>query len=232
MPSSLRVRLMGRPETTGPVVILLHGFGAPGDDLVPLAQEVPAPPGTRWVIPEAPIDLGFGARAWWMIDIEARQAAILRGQGVNLSREQPPGLAEARQSILSLIASIESDLHVPASQIALVGFSQGGMLAMDVMLHAPSAFAGVAVLSGTLIAEDDWTPLMSQRKTVPVLLSHGQSDPILPFAHSERLRDVLSNAGLQVRWVPFSGGHAIPPVVIDQLSAFLGDALDAEASDD
>src|SRR5438552_18316161 len=57
----------------GPVIVLLHGFGAPGDDLVPLAEVFAhGLPGVRWVFPAAPLELpmGFGdARAWWMIDM-------------------------------------------------------------------------------------------------------------------------------------------------------------------
>ena len=59
-------------EGDGPAVVLLHGFGAPGEDLVPLARMLDAPPGTRFVFPVGPIELGLPfseARAWWMIDI-------------------------------------------------------------------------------------------------------------------------------------------------------------------
>ena len=52
---------------TGPIVVLVHGFGAPGDDLVPLADEISAPAGTRFVFPAAPLSLGPDSRAWWMI---------------------------------------------------------------------------------------------------------------------------------------------------------------------
>jgi phospholipase/carboxylesterase len=225
MTVQLRVGLIGETVGRGPVVILLHGFGAPGDDLAPLASVITAPEGTRWVIPEAPIELDFGGRAWWMLDLAAREAALARGEERNLSRELPPGLPQARAAILSLIANIEHDLHVPASQIVLVGFSQGGMLAMDVMLHAPAPLAGVAVLSGTLIAEDTWLARMPARKDVPVLLSHGHSDPLLPFKQSERLRDLLCAAGFAVQWVPFADGHTIPEEVIEQLGVFVQGAL-------
>ena len=67
----LKVRLTGGMDGNGggegPVVMLLHGFGAPGDDLVPLADVIEAPRGTRWLFPEGPLPLnmGFGdSRAW------------------------------------------------------------------------------------------------------------------------------------------------------------------------
>jgi phospholipase/carboxylesterase len=83
----LQVRLTGgtdgRGSGDGPVVVLLHGWGAPGDDLVPLGQEIDAPRGTRYVFPEAPLSLqmGFGdSRAWWMLDLEKRQREIAAGR--------------------------------------------------------------------------------------------------------------------------------------------------------
>src|SRR6185436_6402729 len=82
----------------GPAVVLLHGFGAPGDDLVPLARELDAPPGTRFVFPEAPLRLPpqyGGGRAWWMIDLERIQRSIALGRPRELVREVPAGLAEA-----------------------------------------------------------------------------------------------------------------------------------------
>ncbi|MBM4363333.1 MAG: dienelactone hydrolase family protein [Deltaproteobacteria bacterium] len=225
MTTELRVGLIGDVRGDGPVVILLHGFGAPGDDLVPLAEVVAAPPGTRWVFPEGPLRLDFSGRAWWMIDVEAIQARAARGLEREVTREAPAGLAEARAAILDLIENIEQDFDVASSRIVLVGFSQGGMLALDVMLHAPREFAGVAVLSGTFIAEDDWGPRFPARKGVPVLMSHGTHDPLLPFRHSERLRDALTAAGARVRWVPFEGGHTIPEDVVGELGAFVQEVL-------
>jgi phospholipase/carboxylesterase len=54
-----------------------------------------------------------------------------------------------------------------------------------------------------------------------VLLSHGREDALLPFAASERLQKVLSEAGFAVTWVPFDGGHTIPAEVIARLRAFV-----------
>ena len=67
----LRARMTGGTDGKGggqgPLVLLLHGFGAPGDDLVPLADVLNVPAGTRFVFPEGPLSLSFGpgdARAW------------------------------------------------------------------------------------------------------------------------------------------------------------------------
>jgi phospholipase/carboxylesterase len=80
----------------------------------------------------------------------------------------------------------------------------------------------LASLSGTFIAEPVWRDRMKQIRRKPaVLLSHGREDALLPFAASERLRQVLVEAGFAVTWVPFAGGHAIPGEVIARLRTFL-----------
>jgi phospholipase/carboxylesterase len=215
---SLKVRLTGgtdgRGGGDGPVVVLLHGWGAPGDDLVPLGQEIDAPRGTRYVFPEAPLSMqmGFGdSRGWWMLDLEQRQR--------DLSRKVPEGLAEARAKVVALLDDLERRLA--AKQIVLGGFSQGAMLACDVALRTGRPLAGLVMLSGTLLAADEWTPLMPKRKGLRVFQSHGSMDQLLPSFMAEQLRDLLVQAGLSVEWVGFRGGHEIPSVVLDRLGAFL-----------
>ncbi len=222
----LKVRLTGgtdgRGGGDGPVVVLLHGWGAPGDDLVPLGQEIAAPRGTRFVFPEAPLSLqmGFGdSRAWWMLDLEQRQREIAAGRARDLSRKVPEGLAEARTKVIALLDELERRLG--AKPIVLGGFSQGAMLACDVALHTGKPLAGLVMLSGTLLAADEWTPLMPKRKGLKVFQSHGSMDQLLPSFMAESLRDLLTQAGLSVEWVGFRGGHEIPGVVLEKLGGFL-----------
>jgi phospholipase/carboxylesterase len=223
---SLKVRLTGgtdgRGGGDGPVVVLLHGWGAPGDDLVPLGQEIDAPRGTRYVFPEAPLSMqmGFGdSRGWWMLDLEQRQRELAAGRARDLSRKVPEGLAEARAKVVALLDDLERRLA--AKQIVLGGFSQGAMLACDVALRTGRPLAGLVMLSGTLLAADEWTPLMPKRKGLRVFQSHGSMDQLLPSFMAEQLRDLLVQAGLSVEWVGFRGGHEIPSVVLDRLGAFL-----------
>ena len=226
----LKVRLTGgtdgRGGGDGPVVVLLHGWGAPGDDLVPLGPEIDAPRGTRFVFPEAPLSfqMGFGdSRGWWVLDIERRQREIAAGRARDLSREVPRGLAEARVKVVALLDELER--RSGARQVVLGGFSQGAMLACDVALRTGRPLAGLVLLSGTLLAQDEWTPLMPKRKGLRVFQSHGSADPLLPSFMAEQLRDLLTQAGLSVEWVRFRGGHEIPEVVLDRLGRFLRTVL-------
>ncbi|MBZ0237678.1 MAG: hypothetical protein K8M05_35510, partial [Deltaproteobacteria bacterium] len=76
----------------GPMIVLLHGFGAGGDDLVALADWIDAPEGTRWVFPAGPLTLSplYGdARAWWMIDLERLERELAGGRPADRAAEVP-----------------------------------------------------------------------------------------------------------------------------------------------
>lgn len=215
MPSpSLTVRSVGTLAPGGLTVVLLHGFGAPGDDLVDLGRYLETPAGSHFAFPAAPLELPgmYGdARAWWMIDL----AAFQQSQPKDRSEELPEGLAPARQLVTSLLEKLIAD---GAGPIVLGGFSQGAMLSLDTALHlddkAAAHLAGLLLMSGTPINGAAWTPRLGKLKDLPVLMSHGKRDPILSFAASQGLRDRLKGAGAAVDWVEFDGGHEIPPAVL------------------
>ncbi len=208
----------------GPVVVMLHGFGAPGTDLVPFSRVLDVPAGTRFVFPAAPLDLSYAygmddARAWWMIDMVALERARQRGEFRDFGKEIPEGLDRARAQVIELLDAVEARLAPSEGQILLGGFSQGAMLSLDVALHDSRRLAGLALFSTTLLAESVWVPKMAARKGLPVLQSHGQADPLLPFAAAEKLRDHMSAAGMDVEFIPFRGGHEIPSIVTQRFNA-------------
>ena len=211
----------------GPLVVLLHGFGAPGDDLVPLHRVMRVPRETRFAFPAAPLEThmmpGFDSRAWWHIDMLRLQDAIERGDMRDLSSEEPEGLADARAKMDAFLTQIRKDLA--PSKLVLGGFSQGSMLSMDVALRTSHVVDALVILSGTLLAEDVWVPKMSGLRGKPIFQSHGTHDPILPYALAERLKTELVSAGADVTFVPFRGAHEIPPPVLEELVAFLEPVL-------
>jgi phospholipase/carboxylesterase len=224
----LKVRLTGGVDGQGggdgPVIMLLHGFGAPGDDLVPLTDVIDAPTGTRWLFPEAPLSLnmGFGdSRAWWIIDFARIQEDRAAGRIRDLSVEVPQGLALAREQFLAFLKELPKQLPIDYKKTVIGGFSQGAMLTCDTVLQTDYPFAGLVQLSGNLLAQAVWGPLMRKRKGLPVFQSHGTQDDILPNIGAERLRDALTQAGLAVEWHNFRGGHAIPEMVLRRLGPFL-----------
>lgn len=209
----LRARVVVPAAPPERVIVLLHGFGAPGDDLVSLGEWIGGDR-TAWVFPEAPLELGglYGdARAWWMIDLDA-----IGDLSRDRSEEVPPGLAEARRAMIALLDAVRARF---GDRVVLGGFSQGAMLSLDLALHDPRPLDGLLLLSGTLIAKADWAPRMVTRAGLPVLQSHGRRDQLLPFRAAVTLRDLLIGAGLAVTWVEFDGGHEIPPPVLDAVTA-------------
>ena len=208
----------GAPNPT--TVVLLHGFGAPGDDLVSLADVIDAP--VRFVFPEAPLELGglYGdSRAWWLLDLARLEEELRRGVPRDRRTEIPDGLPAARATMLRVLEQIESRL--PSGRLVLGGFSQGAMLSLDVALHRDKAPDALILMSGTLLAESEWEPRMKKLAGVPVLQSHGRSDGLLPFGVAEVLRDKLRAAGASVDWHEFVGGHEIPMTVLAAATKFL-----------
>jgi len=218
----------GRGGGDGPAVVLLHGFGAPGNDLVPLARLLGLPPAVRWVFPAAPLQLEMpfvDARAWWMIDIARLERAQASGDTEAFTRGEPVGMAEANARVVALLDEVEGALGVTDERLVLGGFSQGAMLALDVVLRAERRVAALCLLSGTLLCEEIWTPLLERLRGLPVFQSHGTSDPLLPFAAAQRLHELMLAARVDPAWVTFPGGHEIPTAVLDRLREFLGRAL-------
>jgi phospholipase/carboxylesterase len=208
--TDLVVRMVGKPPpAVTTTVVLMHGFGAGGDDLVPLARELGPLPAARFLFPEAPltVDPSGGGRAWWLLDMERIQRMMASGRDERSVDEIPEGLDEARALIDGMLDQVAAD---GTKRIVLGGFSQGAMLALDVALHRKEPLAGLALMSTTHINGAAWRERLDRVKGVPVFMSHGTRDPLLPFETARDLRDLLAGAGADLDWVEFPGGHEIP----------------------
>lgn len=204
-------------------VVLLHGFGAPGDDLVGLAPYLHAPR-TRFVFPAAPLELGglYGdSRAWWLLDLARLEASLGSGNMRAWIAEVPEGLDNARVQMGRFLDQLQARFSIANDQLVLGGFSQGAMLSVDTALHRDAPIAGLVLMSGTLTAESVWQPRLGKLAGVPILQSHGRHDMLLPYAIAEALRDRLVAAGAKVEFHSFLGGHEIPPPVLSAVTKFL-----------
>jgi phospholipase/carboxylesterase len=214
------------PEEVELNVILLHGFGAPGTDLVGLEHSLNPGKATRYIYLQAPHTLpgmsGPGAgRAWWHIDMMALQVARMTGQHDELAAQVPDGLAEAREALDAAIEALVKEQSLDLSRTVVGGFSQGAMLSCDWTLRSEAPVCGLIQLSGTVICEADWKSLLPKRAGLAVFQSHSPDDQVLPYSLAERHRGSLDGAGLPVTFVEFRGGHGISPDVLQGLSAFL-----------
>jgi phospholipase/carboxylesterase len=207
----------------GPLVVLLHGFGAPGTDLVSLQRVLETPDGThtRFAFPEGLVDLspmfGGDARAWWFIDLEERMTRMARGEARD-PNEVPEGMDAAATTVAQWIESVRG-----SSRLVVGGFSQGAMLALEVALRLQSAPNGIVLMSSTLLAAARQKPLLPKLKGVPLFQSHGHQDAILPFQDAEKLHAHLELVSAE--FLPFRGGHEIPQQVLTGVSALIRRAL-------
>lgn len=184
-------------------VVVLHGRQMEAADLAPFAHSLGGP--VYWVFPDAPLAAEPRGRTWWPVDSEARMRRLGEGP-MELSAMDPPGRSEARAQLAALIEAL-------GRRFVLVGFSQGGMLAMDHVLFDGTRPEALALLSSTRIAIADWQPRAARLEGLPVLVAHGRADAELAFAAGELLRDFAEAGGARVTWLPFDGGHEIPLVV-------------------
>lgn len=190
------------------LVVLLHGWNMRPSDLEPFTRSLGVD--ADYLVPAGPHAVPDGALAWWPVDEAAREAALSRGPR-DLHDAHPVGREAARQALAQCLQVALAER--PGARLVLAGFSQGGMLATDLLLHEEVPVAALALFSSSCIALDEWQPRLRQRpalRGLPVLVTHGRDDEDLAFTAGERLRDTWVAAGAEVHWLPFDGGHIIP----------------------
>ena len=193
------------PEQADSRLVLLHGWGADADDLLDLASLL-VPAGVSVVALRAPEPHPAGVgRQWYPL--------LWREMTPEPAWERVPAAREAlRQRLLALAAS------VPLPQTALLGFSQGAAMAIDVAtgFDQPLPLACLIACSG--YPHRDWQP---QATATPVLLTHGREDPVVPSFHGDRIQSSLEQAGIQVQRQDFRGGHGIDPALFPLMRQLL-----------
>ncbi|MCE2811756.1 MAG: hypothetical protein LW850_15330 [Planctomycetaceae bacterium] len=203
------------------LVTLCHGFGAPGRDLVSLAEElVPLLPEgdakPAFLFPCGPLDLeethGMpDARAWWPINM-ARLAQLATVDNLDeLRNEIPPGIDQARRKLEDCVLACLSDKQWNSTILVMGGFSQGAMLSVDVALRsARLSPVGLIAWSGALICESSWNQAYrNDPRRIQVFQSHGRQDMILPISTGRALSGFLQGLSLPVDYAEFHGPHAI-----------------------
>lgn len=227
--SGLKCRIidgLSAGQTPSKIVVLCHGFGAPGDDLAAFGPHLVGSSESiagncRFVFPEAPIDLGPmgmpGGRAWWPINM-AQLAEINETRDYEkLSAIVPDGMREASTQLHSAIQEMMTESWAVSASLVLGGFSQGAMVSTDVVLHHGLEASQLVLFSGTMLCRDEWKDGAAGHPGCTVLQSHGRQDSVLPFEPAEWLRDLLIAADFDVNFMPFDGYHEIPRPVLGQL---------------
>ena len=194
------------PERATRRLVLLHGWGADADDLLDLA-EVLVPPEVSVVSLRAPESHPAGmGRQWypllWSADMVPEPAW-----------ERVPAACEAlRGRLLDLAAT------VPLRSTAVLGFSQGAAMALDVATGGEQPLPLAALIASSGYPHRGWRP---QSSGTPVLLTHGRQDPVVTPDHCDSLQGSLQEAGIPVSRRDFSGGHGIDPGLLPLMREFL-----------
>jgi phospholipase/carboxylesterase len=204
--------------------VLIHGYGSSPEEWVPFTYTIDLPAGRRFVFPEgpettSPPDGPTNGRAWWHLGLDAHRRP---GDGLpDLARTKPPGLTASNQRIRALLDELAAKGGYSRQRQMLGGFSQGGVIAADIAFTTDEPIEALVLLSPTFVDEATWRAGMTRRRGLRVFIAHGRRDSILPFDVSVRFQQAMRDAGLQVTWFAFDGGHEVPAEVVRALNAFL-----------
>jgi phospholipase/carboxylesterase len=196
------------PAQAYPLICCLHGYGANMEDLTGLAP-VLDPAGYLHVFPNAPLAAIDGAdatmRAWYE-------------RGGNESRE---AVATALAALDRFVQEVLDRYRVATGQALLLGFSQGGAMALRYGLAQPDLFAGIAVLSGSLRRLEDLQPHLPGLRSQPVFVAHGTEDSLVPAEYSRRLVAFLEGGGYRPFFRTYPIDHQISPAEVKDLRNWL-----------
>jgi phospholipase/carboxylesterase len=196
------------------LVIFLHGVGSRGADLAPLGDAWRAVlPETAFAAPDAPFpfDQGGAGRQWFSV------------RGVTPANRADRVLA-AREAFDQAIGGIVAahGLEGRPDRVALVGFSQGSIMALDAVASGRWPVAAVVAFSGRLASPTPFRPATGSR----VLLVHGDADPVMPVQEGLEAEALLKRAGVDVTLRRLPGlGHTISQQGTTAAGAFLSQAL-------
>ncbi|UYN98463.1 MAG: phospholipase [Devosia sp.] len=199
----------GAPDAA---VVLLHGYGSDGRDLIGLAPAWQGLlPGALFVSPNAPQPLGMGGYQWFPIDWTGDRVA---------SRQL--GIAEARPVVARFLSDLWAQTGIAPERTLLAGFSQGAMVALHVATALPhdQQLMGVISFSGAFLPPEGLGGPGLARP--PVCLVHGDMDEVVDPNLSADADRVLRDAGFDVSYHVSRGtGHGIAPDGLDFASAFI-----------
>ncbi|MDP6805502.1 MAG: dienelactone hydrolase family protein [Rhodospirillales bacterium] len=168
------------------LVVLLHGVGADGNDLIGLAPAfAESLPDAAFLSPHAPFpyDMAPFGRQWFSIRDFGAEARL-------------DGVRAAAPTLDSFLDAILAEYRLGLGALALVGFSQGAMMALHTGLRRAEPIAGILSYSGIMVGEDHLAQEICSRP--PVLLVHGEDDPLIPAAALPAATAALEVNGIDV----------------------------------
>jgi phospholipase/carboxylesterase len=192
------------------LVVLLHGWGADGPNLIDLADMfAPTLPDAQFIAPNAPYPCEVNPYGYQWFSLMDRQPQHMLA-----------GARHAADILNHFLDGQLKELGLDNSKLVLIGFSQGTMTALHVALRRTPVIAAVVGFSGALVGAEVMPAEITSRP--PVCLIHGEADDVVPFAALKHASDTLASHGVKVETHsrPFLG-HSIDMDGIKAASAFL-----------
>ena len=213
--NSTKLECLRRETADNPTasVIWLHGLGADATDFEPMVPMLDIQASVRFIFPNAPIrpvtiNGGIEMRAWYDIDPGAPLAG---GEDIKNS------VAAIRSIVAEEIAA-----GIPSERIALAGFSQGGVIALELGLSHNQPLAGIMALSTYLHDHEQVTERIGLANVeTPIFMAHGLSDPVIPITRAITSREALIGLNYRVEWHEYAMGHQVCPQEITHISQWL-----------
>lgn len=224
---------IGEDDESLPVGIFLHGFGSNPTNMVGVAEKlldkVP-----YWIVPQAPIKLidflAYHAFAWFPSDPKQITEVLIGNYWKKINEIDIQDLQIVAKKIIGEIILPLRQIS-PIRPIVLAGFSQGGMLSTEIILHCLQlniVIAQLLLCSSSVIAETRWNNIATQYitngksrvKPPKIFQSHGLKDHVLNWNHGQTLKNFWKQY-TTVDFIQFNGEHEISPKVIQCINAFL-----------
>ena len=202
--------------TARSLVVLLHGYGADGNDLIGLADPLATVlPDTQFVSPNAPERCANNPMGYQWFPIPWMDGSTESQMAESFSTSQA--------ALHVFLDEVAEETGIGPENTVLVGFSQGTMMSLHVGPRRAPGYAGIVGFSGRLLAPE---ALGEVKTKPPVLLVHGDADPVVPYASMAEADAALKGAGFQVAThTSPNTPHGIAPDGLQMAAGFLRHVL-------
>lgn len=196
-------------SSTPPLIVLLHGVGSNEEDLFSLANNLP----DRFLVVSArgPVTLGPGSYGWYHLDMSTGKIVYDKAEA-----------EKARLTIIQFLQDLKAEHPYDASQVYLMGFSQGSIMSLSVALTRPDLIKGAAIMSGRLLEEIK--PQINKGvalSKMKIFMSHGTNDPILNISQARSCVQFLKENNLNPEYHEYSEQHTISNAMFQDMLKWL-----------